>query len=190
MDIEFVIGSAPSDMQSSGKSLTSAKIENMQPGQSTFEIATTKDFTRRILCLWVLDFDAYKIISLDQTGAQAAVQAFMGTEAYCPRPSENPEVHKLWVSFGKRYVSTSAKFGAHPKFSTCFLNGVEAVVKATRTGQNTIATSMPPSSQVSRSSTELSSRGRGRGYGQLGRGGSGSREDRRSSRDLSANWRK
>jgi hypothetical protein len=89
-------------------------------------------------------------------------------------------------------MSTSAKFGAHPKFSTCFLNGVEAEVKATRTSQNTIATYMPPSSQVSRSSTELSSRGRGRGrgYGQLGRGSIESREDRRSSRDLSANWRK
>ena len=46
-----------------------------------------------------------------------------------------------------------------------------------RTGQNTIATSTPPSSQVSRSSTELSSRGHGRGYGQLGCGGSGSREE-------------
>jgi hypothetical protein len=30
MDIEFVIGSVPSDMQSSGRSLTSVEIENMQ----------------------------------------------------------------------------------------------------------------------------------------------------------------
>jgi hypothetical protein len=30
MDIEFVIGSAPSDMQSSGKSLIRWEIENMQ----------------------------------------------------------------------------------------------------------------------------------------------------------------
>lgn len=190
MDIEFVIGSTLSDMQSSGESLTSAEIESMQPGQSTFEMATAKDFTRRTLCLWVLDFDACKAINLDQTGAQAAVKAFMGTEAYCPRPSEDPEVHRLWVSFGKRYMSTSARFGIHPKFSACFLNGVEAEVKATRAGQNTIVTSTPLSGQVSRLPNRLSSYGRGRGYGQLGRGGSGSREDKRSTRDLSANWRK
>ncbi|KAF2184861.1 hypothetical protein K469DRAFT_578637, partial [Zopfia rhizophila CBS 207.26] len=95
MNIEFVISSVPSDMQSSGKSLTSAEIENMQPKQSTFEMATAKDFTRRIICLWVLDFNTCKTINLNQTGAQAAVKAFMGTEAYCPRLLENPEVHRL-----------------------------------------------------------------------------------------------
>lgn len=192
MNIEFVIGSAPSDMQSSGKPLTTSEIEELQPGHSTFEMATTKDFTRRILCLWTLNFNACKTINLDQAGAQAAVEAFMGTEAYCPRPSENPEAHKLWDSFGQRYMSSSAKFGAQTGFSACFLNGVQAEVKAARASQATTVTSTPPSSQVSRSSTQSSSldRGRGRSLGQLGRGGRGSREDRRSDRDLSENWRK
>ncbi len=186
MDIEFVIGSAPSDMQTSGNSLTSADLERMRPGQSTFEMVTGKDFTRRILCLWVLDFDACKPIKLDPVGAQAAVKAFMETEPYCPRPSQNDEAHKLWRSFGQRYVQTCAKFEAHPKFPVAFLNGVEAEVKAARAGQNTT----PVSSQVSRSSTEASSRGRTRSYGQLGHGRSGSQKDRQDSRDMNANWRK
>lgn len=192
MDIQFVIGSAPSDMQSSGKSLTSIEIENMQPGQSTFEMVIAKDFTHRILCLWILDFDACKTIDVDQAGAQAAVKAFMGTEAYCPRPSEDSEAQSLWVTFGKRYMSTAAKFGAHPKFLASFLNGVEAEVQASRAGQITMAKLRTSGSQMSRSSTEISSRsrGRGRGHSQPGRAVSGSGEDRRSSRDLSANWRK
>ncbi|CAI6293441.1 unnamed protein product [Periconia digitata] len=187
MDIEFVIGSAPSEMHSSGIPLTSAQIENLQPGKSTYEMAKAKDFKRRILCLWVLDFDACKSIDISEAGARAAVKAFMDTDAYCPRPSQDPQVHELWKSFGRRYMASYIKFGADKRFPQSFLCGVEAEVKANRT-----ETPASVSSTISRTSSGATSqthgRGRGHGYGQLRRQGSGSREG--SVRDLSSNWRK
>ncbi|CAA9960341.1 DUF3669 domain containing protein [Pyrenophora teres f. maculata] len=189
MDIEFVIGSTPSEMQSGGACLTSADIKKMKPGSSTFEMVSAKDFTNREICLWALDFDACRSITIDPVGVRAAVKAFMDTEAYCPRPSQNTEDHKLWRSFGKRYIDTAAKLGAHPNFATSFLDGVEAAVKAARAGRDTTAPSTPRSSQNTMISTGESSRGRGRGHSQSG-GGRGSSTDRRSNRDLNASWRK
>ncbi|KAF2648151.1 hypothetical protein K491DRAFT_708864 [Lophiostoma macrostomum CBS 122681] len=69
MDIEFVVGSAPSEIQRAGKALTSAQIENLPPGKSTFELVNGKDFTRRIHSLWILDFDACQPINLNPTDA-------------------------------------------------------------------------------------------------------------------------
>ena len=189
-DVEFVIGSAPSDMQSSGASLTSADIKNRPPGTSTFEMVAAKDFTNREICLWVLDFDACNAIDLNPAGVQVAIKAFMGTEAYCPRPSDDTKDQKLWRCFGQRYIAPAARLKARPNFATDFLNGVEAAVKVARAGRNTTATSAPLSGQGSMSSTGVFYSVQDWGHGQYGGESVDFRGNKRSGRDLNANWRK
>ena len=146
-DIEFVISSAPTDMCHGGGPPSSAEIADLRPGTSTFEMIDAKDFTRRSLCLWVIDFDACNTISIDQAGVKAAVKAFGKTLPYCPWPSQDTGSvdHALWKDFGNRYISTSNKLGGAPQFATGFLDGVEAAVKATRQTTSTAPPTAPPS---------------------------------------------
>ena len=84
MDIDCVVSSASSDIQSSGHALTSAQVENMPLGTGTYKLATEKVITSRILSQCILDLEACQPISLSPEGATAVVKAFMQTEAYCP----------------------------------------------------------------------------------------------------------
>lgn len=190
-DIEFVIGSAPLDLQSNGAYVASADIRNMEPRTSTFELVAAKDFTNREICLWVLDFDACTTIAHDPAGVQAAVKAFMDTEPYCPRPSNNPQDEKLWKAFGNRYIYTATKLKAHPKFGPAFLGGVEAAVKTARGIASTAAGSpAQPNFQNRIPFSGNLGRSRGRGYGRSTGGSGESVTSKGSGRDLNANWRK
>lgn len=187
MDIEFVVGSTPSDIPRTGHPPTSADVEKMNPLQSTMEQATLKDFRHRILTLWVLDFDACSKIKVGEpAGIEAAVKAFMETEPYCPRPSDDPHRHELWGTFGTRYIQTSKKLGKVPQsFAVGFLNGVEKGVQAARSaGQGTPASLTPSNSRASRQSGRASHSPayRHSSEGQSGSGG--------PKRDLSGDWRK
>jgi hypothetical protein len=75
MDVEFAIGSAPTQLMASGVSLPSAAIRKMSPGTSTFEMVGAQDFVNREICLWVVDCDACNAIDLDLAGAKAAANA-------------------------------------------------------------------------------------------------------------------
>jgi hypothetical protein len=209
MDIEFVIGSTPSDMLSGGASLTIAEVSRMPLGTSTFEMVSAKDFTNREVCLWVLDFDACSPIEINPGGVQAAVKAFMGTEPYCPRPSNSSEDHQLWMSFGQRYTSTTTKLHGDGNFASGFLLGVENAVKDSRASRTPYAAPTQASNRGqgksgggsdggSRGQTGGGVRGQsgGRGRGQPGGGGSGQSDGgsrgpghKPSFRDLT-NWRR
>lgn len=111
-DIEFVLGSSPvvdGTIPSPPEYLerlpmTAAKMD-------TFREITISDpnFKQRLVGLWLLDFDACTDISMDPSGVQKAVRAFLENEPYCPRPyGGSTYSDHLWRTFGKQYLATSA----------------------------------------------------------------------------------
>lgn len=116
-----MIGGVPTEPQP----LTSSVIAELRPETSTFKACTAEGFPHRTLFLWVLDFDACKPIEINQSGVNAAVKAFLDTEAYCPRPAEGDEDMRLWNLFGIKYLEASENLGIERSFSVGFLNGVQ-----------------------------------------------------------------
>ena len=84
----------------------------MAPGSSIYERITNiyPNFKKRLLSLWILDFDACKPILMDENGVRLAVKAFLETDPYCPRPSTECHFAKeLWKLFCTRYMHTAAR---------------------------------------------------------------------------------
>ncbi|KIW62798.1 hypothetical protein PV04_10929 [Phialophora macrospora] len=118
-DIEFVLGSSPTvegtipvppeDPESLQMAVT--KIDTFR------EITISNpNFKQRLVNLWLLDFDACRDISMDPSGVQQAVRAFLENEPYCPRPNGGTAYSDhLWRAFGAQYLATSASILATAK---------------------------------------------------------------------------
>lgn len=109
-DIEFVIGSSPSDEQVIRSDIGLEKVMRLTPQTSTYEEATnsTGDFTKRVISLWMIDFDDCRDITMDNDGVDKAVKAFLETNHYCPRPNTgHGYIEELWRSFSQQYIQHS-----------------------------------------------------------------------------------
>ncbi|EXJ86308.1 hypothetical protein A1O3_03259 [Capronia epimyces CBS 606.96] len=59
-------------------------------------------------CLWVLDFDCCKPLTMDAAGVEQAARAFLRNDPYFPRPAiEGSLDHALWFEFRSRYLDCS-----------------------------------------------------------------------------------
>jgi hypothetical protein len=151
MDVEFVLGSAPVEEQAVRRPISVKQVENMKPGTSTFELATTSgvNFKKRIICLWLLDFDACKSIQKNPEGVKAAADAFMATDAQCPRPGMgHAYADNLWKDFSKQYVSRGQVLLGDLQLNglpMAFINAVEGLVreKAAKSSGTSSASSTP-----------------------------------------------
>lgn len=142
LDIEFVLGSSPTLEQEVRRPLTYEDIKSLPQGASTFEMVTNPAavFKKRIMSLWMIDFDSCSAITVDAAGVKKAVKTFMETYAYCPRPSKGGTFRQnLWVRFGRRYIDTSQKFlsGRDKDLPKDFLEGVTSNVNANRARERT-----------------------------------------------------
>ncbi|KAI9761003.1 MAG: hypothetical protein M1840_002157 [Geoglossum simile] len=113
MDIEFVLGSSPIDDNAIRRAMPLSVIQRLPPGSSTYEHTTNSapDFKKRLISLWLLDFDACNDITMDDAGVDQAIKAFLETDAYCPRPLvQDQYAEHLWQTFARRYKESSMKF--------------------------------------------------------------------------------
>ncbi|KXX76562.1 hypothetical protein MMYC01_206643 [Madurella mycetomatis] len=110
MDVEFVFGSSPAEDQMIRAEIDPARMESLLPQTSTYEETTHShpDFTKQTIALWMIDFDDCNDISMDSSGVDRAVKAFLDTNFYCPRPSTGEEyIETLWKSFAESYIKHS-----------------------------------------------------------------------------------
>lgn len=82
MDVEFVLGSSPTDEEKNRWMMSIEAIQQLVPKMSTFEHVTNSrpDFTKRLISLWLIDFDACEDITMDGAGVRKAVRAFIEKE--------------------------------------------------------------------------------------------------------------
>ncbi|KAK5029531.1 hypothetical protein LTS07_005993 [Exophiala sideris] len=93
-DVEFVLGGVPAQPE---------------PGHSRY--------THPILgphCLWVLDFDCCKPMTMDDAGIEQAARAFLRNDPYFPRPAISPQHpdNVFWMVFRNRYLEYSQRLVA------------------------------------------------------------------------------
>lgn len=72
MDIEFVLGSSSVDSESVRRVMPPMEdIRELEPGTSTYEYTTDSipNFKKRLISLWLLDFDACEEIAMDEIGS-------------------------------------------------------------------------------------------------------------------------
>ncbi|OGM48945.1 hypothetical protein ABOM_003128 [Aspergillus bombycis] len=115
MDVEFVLGSTPFDHNAVRRPPPLQDIVRLTPGTSTFERATNTapNFKKRIVSLWLLDFDACGPITMNTAGVNQAIKAFIENEPYCPRPyMKDTYSERLWRIFSQRYLETGRKITA------------------------------------------------------------------------------
>jgi hypothetical protein len=135
MDIEFVLGSSPLDDKSVRRAMPLADIQRLQPGTSTYEHSTSShaNFNKRVISLWLLDFDACQDITMDAEGVHRAVKAFVETEPCFPQPlSHDAYADQLWQIFTKQYLDSSIKFVRGEHLSDLpgkFIDGVVSEIK-------------------------------------------------------------
>jgi hypothetical protein len=86
-------------------------IRRLKAGARTYDVTKTdQNFKRRVVLLWLLDFDACSDIIRDKDGVQQAVRAFLETDPYFRRPFTcGPYAGLLWEAFACRYIATSRK---------------------------------------------------------------------------------
>ncbi|RAL17411.1 zinc finger protein [Aspergillus homomorphus CBS 101889] len=132
MDVEFVLGSTPFDLNSVRRSPPLQEIARLRPGTSTLEWATnrTPNFKKRMVSLWMIDFDACGSITMNTEGIRRAVQAFVENEPYCPRPYTKDDYSEhLWRIFSQRYIETGRRVTAGTLLQSLpqqFIQGVMA----------------------------------------------------------------
>ncbi|KAK5727775.1 hypothetical protein LTR17_012433 [Elasticomyces elasticus] len=107
-DIEFVLGSAPTQdtEYENSRRFTVKEARALRKDQETYTrvIGARNNFKRRVMSLWMLDFDSCKDITVDSTGTLAAVKAFKETYAYTPRPhATDAYQQRLWETFTNQY---------------------------------------------------------------------------------------
>lgn len=75
-------------------------------------------------CLWVLDFDCCRPITMDHAGVEQAAHAFFKNDPYFPRPTPVLDAsfdHTLWMAFRSRYLQRSREVA---KLSCTELSGL------------------------------------------------------------------
>ncbi|OQV03759.1 hypothetical protein CLAIMM_08762 [Cladophialophora immunda] len=59
-------------------------------------------------CLWLLDFDCCKPLTMDEAGVEQAARAFLRNDPYFPRPAAQVATdNALWLEFRRRYLEYS-----------------------------------------------------------------------------------
>lgn len=123
-DVEFVLGSAPE-----GRKITSrdfAELNKMGNPVTTWQdprdIAENNlTYTRRTVCMWLLDFNQVSRITKDAQGVEKAVDAFWQNDPYYPRPW-SPQ---LWEQFKSAYLAFSSKISPGNVLPEQFISRVE-----------------------------------------------------------------
>lgn len=108
-DIEFVLGSGAAAFGQpkveskeclSGQQIPVSAVWRKGPSHSHSQ--------KRIVRIWVLDFDQCRHMTVDDDGVKDAVEAFYLNEPYYPRPGcTNRQDQVLWIVFCNRYLSKS-----------------------------------------------------------------------------------
>lgn len=156
-DIEFVLGSSPTEMQTVRRDVKTFDTDPTQP-VSTYEHVTNNqaNFKRRTVKLWVIDFDACHDLPVNSSGnvteggIQSMIKAFQENDPYCPRPHREVESdNKLWDTFAKRYIQTGSLFD--PDGPAKFVQGVERLFLGIKLRSG--SSSQSPSSRTPRPST-------------------------------------
>nr|AOC84394.1 OxaJ [Penicillium oxalicum] len=111
-DVEFVLGSTPLDRNGARRMLPFRQVEELPPGSSTYENATNVDqnYRKRAVSLWLIDFDACNAITMNDAGVRQAVDAFLKTDPFCPRPNTlDKYAGRLWDVFSEQYIATGRR---------------------------------------------------------------------------------
>ena len=99
-DVEFVLGAAPEK-----HTLTASEIAAFPPRTRSLYMKTR---LRRVVHLWLLDFNQVGTITMDDDGVTKALSAFWQNDPYFPRPeSINPDDGALWQVFREAYLDQS-----------------------------------------------------------------------------------
>ncbi len=85
-DVEFVLGTTPTILP------TRAQLVAMPMNTDTSQATLYNDFAERTTHLWMLDYDKYRSISMDEEGVRQAAKAAEDNDPYFPKP------HKRRVS--------------------------------------------------------------------------------------------
>ncbi|KAK5019952.1 zinc finger protein-domain-containing protein [Cryomyces antarcticus] len=104
-DVEFVLGSQPAPLD-----FYPMKASRLPSEKTSLLKQTTSplDFQRRVISLWLLDFNRCKPIDVDVSGAAQASRMFLANDPYYPRPhGKTSGEQKLWRVFKDRYLMKS-----------------------------------------------------------------------------------
>jgi hypothetical protein len=103
-DVEFVLGSSPSQ---EGQYATYKEVSKLPPRSQT---QIRPNFKRRMIDLWVLDFNNCRLLNDTEDEIDHMVWAFYWNDPYFPLPeAELSEDRALWDVFRKSYLNKSAK---------------------------------------------------------------------------------
>jgi hypothetical protein len=135
-DVEFVLGGVLGDdkafLQSSNEECHVNSISRLQQGQwsHTSSNSSVIDFKGQRVCIWLLDFNQCRKMTMDERGVKHAVDAYLVNDPYYPRPpqslgklqkgalpdADGPaellqlyEDEEIWSTFRDRYLATSAE---------------------------------------------------------------------------------
>ena len=102
--VEFVLGTGQSDPE-----VTSLDYQSLERGSSTYH---TKDSKRRVVNIWLLDFNQCRDIEMTKDGMQLAARAFWESDPYYPRPVvKEHRDHRLWEKFELAYREKAKELG-------------------------------------------------------------------------------
>ena len=121
-DVEFVLGGQPAGIHYSKPTTT----DNGSDRPSSLTTQTLNGASRKVVSLWLLDFNQCREISMDQKGVDEAVDAFCVNDPYYPHPSVDEQ---LWMLFRDEYLSASAVMvdgTHHSSLPRLFIQGVMA----------------------------------------------------------------
>ena len=100
--VEFVLGSAPAELQGS-RSL----MRSLPPQTPTLD-GLMMDCNKKAASIWLLDFDECREIAMDAAGVAKAVDAFWGNKPFWPKPvTGDHQDAGLWRIFEERYLMQS-----------------------------------------------------------------------------------
>jgi hypothetical protein len=103
-DVEFVLGSSPSQERAYS---TYAEVSKLSPRSQT---KFRPNFKRRMIDLWVLDFNNCSQLNGTKDEIDHMVWAFYWNDPYFPLPeAELSDDKALWYIFCKSYLDKSAK---------------------------------------------------------------------------------
>ena len=80
-------------------------------------------------CMWILDFDCCRSITMDQAGVEQAAAAFWKNDPYFPRPAKSSrEDRELWAVFKEQFLQTSGNILGSDDIARLLMERIEAGV--------------------------------------------------------------
>ena len=104
-DVEFVLGSATTKVPTLQEHCCQhATIDTYLGPRENYR----QNFRRRVIRLWMLDFNLCSTISMDDEGVEQAALAWRQNDPYYPKPLGESAIEKeLWDIFVRRYIEIS-----------------------------------------------------------------------------------